>query len=128
MARRLFVDTSVWFPSVVVSDADNARAKDLLGQGDLLVTSDHVLIETWLLLNSRGHRDAAEHLWSRIRGGVAHVEHVLPADLEAAWEIGEFPDQNFSIVDRTSFAIMLRLGIRRESHLRGVVQSPKTVA
>ena len=29
-----------------------------------------------------------------------------------AWEIGErFPDQNFSIVDRTSFAVMERLKI-----------------
>ena len=34
------------------------------------------------------------------------------ADLEAAWVIGErFPDQNFSIVDRASFAVMERMGI-----------------
>jgi predicted nucleic acid-binding protein len=36
------------------------------------------------------------------------------ADLETAWAIGEtFPDQDFSIVDRTSFAVMERLGITR---------------
>jgi predicted nucleic acid-binding protein len=35
-----------------------------------------------------------------------------PGDLDAAWRIGEaFPDQDFSIVDRTSFAVMERLGI-----------------
>ena len=35
-------------------------------------------------------------------------------NLEVAWAIGErFPDQDFSIVDRTSFAVMERLGVRR---------------
>src|SRR2546430_12444128 len=34
--------------------------------------------------------------------------------LETAWQIGlTFRDQDFSIVDRTSFAVMLRLGIER---------------
>jgi predicted nucleic acid-binding protein len=34
------------------------------------------------------------------------------ADLEVAWEIGSsWRDQDFSIVDRTSFAVMRRLGI-----------------
>lgn len=42
------------------------------------------------------------------------MEKVLFADIEAAWRIGEaFPDQTFSIVDRTSFAVMERLGITR---------------
>jgi predicted nucleic acid-binding protein len=41
-----------------------------------------------------------------------------PADLEAAWAIGAaFPDQDFSLVDRTSFAIMERLGLRRVAAL-----------
>src|SRR6266511_1608192 len=36
------------------------------------------------------------------------------ADLEAAWAIGQaFPDQDFSIVDRTSFAVMERWGVHR---------------
>ncbi len=36
------------------------------------------------------------------------------ADLETAWLIGEaFHDQSFSIVDRTSFAVMERLALTR---------------
>jgi uncharacterized protein len=42
------------------------------------------------------------------------VESATAADLEAAWAIGElFSDQAFSIVDRTSFVVMERLGITR---------------
>jgi predicted nucleic acid-binding protein len=34
--------------------------------------------------------------------------------LEAAWQIGlSYRDQDFSLVDRTSFAVMRRLGIER---------------
>ncbi len=47
-----------------------------------------------------------------IRKGLANIETVLPGDLDTAWQIGEaFPDQDFSIVDRTSFAVMERLGV-----------------
>ena len=47
-----------------------------------------------------------------IRGGLAAVETVLPSDVDLASRIGEdFPDQDFSIVDRTSFAVMQRLGV-----------------
>jgi uncharacterized protein len=42
------------------------------------------------------------------------VEFVGAADLEAAWNIGAaYRDQDFSLVDRTSFAVMRRLGIQR---------------
>jgi predicted nucleic acid-binding protein len=42
------------------------------------------------------------------------METVGAADLEVAWSIGDaFPDQDFSLVDRTSFAVMQRLGLRR---------------
>lgn len=109
-----FIDSSVWFASIVARDRNNARAKEVLPEIPECVTTDHVLVETWLLLNSRHRRDAAEIFWDRIRSGAARVEIVTQADLEAAWVIGErFPDQDFSIVDRTSFAVMERLGITR---------------
>jgi predicted nucleic acid-binding protein len=38
--------------------------------------------------------------------------------LEAAWDIGlSWRDQDFSIVDRTSFAVMRRLGLERVASL-----------
>jgi len=110
----LFVDTSVWYAAADAGDVGNGRAREVLSRGDRLVTTDHVLVETWLLLRHRVHRQAAERFWEGLRAGVAAVESVTSADLEGAWAIGEaFSDQEFSIVDRTSFAVMERLGIRR---------------
>ena len=110
----LFVDTSVWYAAADSTDAGNARAKAILAAGEPLVTSDHVLLETWTLLRYRIHRRAAERFWEALRSGVATIEPVGLADLEAAWQIGvSYRDQDFSMADRTSFAVMLRLGIER---------------
>ena len=86
----------------------------VLSTGDALVTSDHVLVESWLLLRGRLGREAANRFWHGLRGGAAWVEPVSAADLEVARTIAEaFPDQDFSIVDMTSFALMQRLGVFR---------------
>lgn len=82
------------------------------------MTTDHVLVESWLLLNARLSRTAAERFWEELRGGVAAVEPVTAADLEVAWAAQrDFQDQAFSLVDRTSFAVMQRLGLSRVASL-----------
>ncbi len=114
----LFVDTSIWYAAADSSDASNVRAKAILRAGEPLVTTDHVLVETWTLLRHRIRSQAAERFWDGLRRGVAAVELVGAADLEVAWQIGvSYSDQGFSIVDRTSFAVMLRLGIERAASL-----------
>ncbi len=110
----VFVDTSVWYAAADSSDVSNARAIELLSTAEPLVTSDHVLVETWRLVHHFLSPRAAEKFWDGLRSGVAAVEQTTEADLEAAWAIGnQFPDQDFSIVDRTSFAVMERLGLSR---------------
>lgn len=110
----LFVDTSAWYAAADRDDRSHRRATSILGAGEDLVTTDHVLVETWLLVHHRLGRKAADGFWEGLRSGVAEVEPVVAADLEVAWAMGDlFPDQDFSIVDRTSFASMLRLGLRR---------------
>jgi predicted nucleic acid-binding protein len=110
----LFVDTSVWYAAADSSDLNNIRAKAILASGEPLVTTDHVLVETWTLLRHRIHRHAAERFWEGLRSGTAAIEPVGTADMEAAWQIGlSYRDQDFSLVDRTSFAVMRRLGIER---------------
>ena len=114
----LFVDTSMWYAAADSSDASNALAKRILSGGEPLVTSDHVLIETWTLIRHRLGRPASERFWRALRDGVATIDTVGAADLESAWQIGlAWRDQDFSIVDRTSFAVMCRLGIERAASL-----------
>ena len=73
-----------------------------------------VLIETWRLIRHRLSDFAAEQFWNGLRGGIATIVQTTDADLEAAWAISDrFPDQSFSIVGRTSFSLMERLGIPR---------------
>ncbi|HEY1659105.1 MAG TPA: PIN domain-containing protein [Candidatus Sulfotelmatobacter sp.] len=114
----LFVDTSIWYAAADSGDRSNVRAKSILKAGEPLVTSDHVLVETWTLLHHRLGRGVAERFWEGLRSGIAIIEAVGAADLEAAWEMGvSWRDQDFSIVDRTSFAVMRRLGIERVASL-----------
>jgi len=114
----LFVDTSIWYAAADASDLSNIRARAILSSGEMLVTTDHVLVETWTLIRNRLHRPAAERFWYGMRGGAVIVESVLMADMEAAWNLGlSYPDQDFSLVDRTSFAVMRRLGIDRAASL-----------
>jgi uncharacterized protein len=108
----LFVDTSAFYAAVDEDDRHNARAHEILTGGDALVTTDHVLVETWRLTRVRLGRAAAERFWGGLRSSGTTLETVLPVDLDAAWQIGEvFSDQDFSIVDRTSFAVMERLDV-----------------
>jgi predicted nucleic acid-binding protein len=109
-----FVDTSVWFAALNTQDRHNQHAKQILSSTPTLAITDFVLVETWGLARSRVHRTAAENFWRGIRSGIASVDRVTPPDLDVAWTIGQdYPDQDFSLVDRTSFAVMERLGITR---------------
>lgn len=109
----VFVDTSAWYAAADVDDAGHRRAARRLEEfAGSLLTSDHVLVETWFLATRRLGIEVAERLVNGIRMGIARIEPAIVADLEAAARIGEdFADQEFSIVDRTSWSIMQRLGV-----------------
>ena len=109
---RVFVDTSAWFAAANGKDIQHERAKAALSGQAGLVTSTLVLAETWRLLHQKLHWQAAETFWRIIRQGAAELESVIAADMEAAWLIGQrYPDQDFSLTDRTSFAMMERLQV-----------------
>ncbi len=107
-----FVDTSAWFAAVNRRDRHHSRAIELLGAKVPLVTSDLVIVETWLLTNSRIDFATAERFSSGVRDGSCTIVGASEDDWRQSSVIANrFPDQTFSIVDRISFAIMERLAI-----------------
>ncbi|MCY3851733.1 MAG: PIN domain-containing protein [Acidimicrobiaceae bacterium] len=108
-----FVDTSAWVSMADSAEVSHERVEDALSENlGRLITSDHVLQETWAVMRYRHGAAPAETLVNAIRAGIARVEVSLLADLEVAAAIGRaFEDQDFSLSDRTSWAVMERLGL-----------------
>lgn len=110
----IFVDTSAWFAAANVKDRHHERASELVRAEPELTTSTFVLVETWLLLQSKLTFAVAEHFADYVQAGAAALEQTTMADLSDARRIGAaFADQSFSLVDRTSFAMMERLRISK---------------
>lgn len=108
-----YVDTSAWVSMADGAEVSHERVADALSERrGRLITSDHVLQETWTVMRYRHGGAPAEVLVNAVRAGIARVEVSLLADLEVAAAIGvAFGDQDFSLSDRTSWAVMERLGI-----------------
>ena len=122
---KTFVDTSAFYALADESDRNHPQAKafyQALGNARL-ATTDHILVECWFLIGSRLGRAAAVRFWDGLRSGIVDMLAVTLPDLDHAREIIErFPDQDFSLVDGTSFAVMEREGVNRvftfDSHFR----------
>ncbi len=109
----VFVDTSIWYAAADDGDAHREVARSLLTEhAGALVTSDLVLAELWNLVNARVNHHTANRVVAATAAGIARVECATHADLEAAIAaLATFPDQAFSLTDRTSWALMERLAI-----------------
>ena len=114
---KLFVDTSAFY---AIADADDRHHQGAVStlqasiEADQILTSDHVVVESWLLICSRLGRTAARRFWDGISIDVFTVVSVTTQDFRRGREIAhEWSDQTFSIVDCTSFALIERLDIRR---------------
>jgi predicted nucleic acid-binding protein len=114
---KLFVDTSAFYAIADGGDRHHRRALSALQAGigiDQIMTSDHVVVESWLLICSRLGRTAAMRFWDGLSRDVFTVLAVTAQDLRRGREIARaWSDQAFSIVDCTSFALIERLDIRR---------------
>ena len=108
-----YVDTSAWVSLADASEASHERvAAALRERRGRLVSSDHVLHETWAVMRHRHGFREAETLIDAIGSGIARIEVSGLADLAVAAAIGmAFGDQDFSLSDRTSWAVMERLGV-----------------
>lgn len=113
--QALFVDTGGFYAAADASDRNHAAAHGLFearGTAGDLVTSDYVFVETWCLIRARLGRDAAMRFWDAMSSGVVRTYAVTSEDLIRARAIAQaWNDQDFSLVDCTSFALLERLEI-----------------
>jgi predicted nucleic acid-binding protein len=106
-----FADTSFWLALQRPHDPDHAAATALAkARSDLVVTTNHVLGETWTLLRSRYDHGVARGFLDRV-GALPNVEVFhAPPDLEAdavRW-LRRHDERPYSFVDAVSFATMRR--------------------
>jgi predicted nucleic acid-binding protein len=107
----IFVDTSFWVALQYLRDQRHAPARALWQrQTRPLLTTNHVVGETWTLLRRRaGHHLAVrfvDHVARSSRLTVSFVDGATEAD---AWQwLRRHDEREYSFVDATSFAIMRR--------------------
>lgn len=119
MARgQVFVDTSAWYALQITDDANHKKAKDifpfLLKRFETIVTSNHVIGETYTLLRmSRGY-DAAMRFITLMRESPRLEEYFANQEVErdAYALLHQYRDHPFSFVDALSFTIMKTEGIQ----------------
>ena len=112
----IFVDSSFWIALVASKDGRHAEAVGLWTERPdvALVTSNHVLGETWTFLHRRyGHAAATNFLDSTDRSDRLRVAFASSEVERDAWAwLHRHDERPYSFVDSTSFALMrsLRIG------------------
>jgi predicted nucleic acid-binding protein len=118
VTEALYIDTSAWYPLADPAHPEHERLaatlKERVQRGTRIVTSNLVLAETYVLLLRRAGRDVALTFLQIVRQPPNSIEHSTGEREQAAlrdW-LMRFEDQDFSLTDAVSFAIMTELGIR----------------
>jgi predicted nucleic acid-binding protein len=106
-----FVDTSFWVALQLARDERHDAARELWRTVRApLLTTNHVVGETWTFLRRRaGHAAALGFVDAVTRSPRLAVEHVGEAVEQEAWAwLRRHDERPFSFVDATSFASMRR--------------------
>jgi predicted nucleic acid-binding protein len=122
----IFVDTGAFYALADKGDRNHGVAKSVFevrGIAGDLVTSDYVFVESWCLIRARLGRGAAMRYWDAMQSDVVRTYGVSSKDLSKARAIASsWPDQDFSLIDCTSFSLMERLRLDEalafDSHFR----------
>jgi predicted nucleic acid-binding protein len=124
----VFIDTSAWFAIASINDHLHKpaveHAKTLVKKSELLITSNFVIHETTMLLSRRISKDAAiKFLDAVYQDPRLEILPVNAGTEEKALELFKrMEDQDFSVVDCTSFVLMQENQIKRaftfDSHFK----------
>ena len=112
----IFVDTSDWYASSSVRDANHEAAKRFLQSApERLVTTDYVIDETLTLFRARGENQHALTFGAEmIDGSFAEIRTIGSTDFAEAWNVFQtFADKQRSFTDCTSRVVIDRLASQR---------------
>ena len=111
-----FVDTSFWVALGFTRDAHHDEARAIWHRTTTvgLLTSNHVVGETWTFLRRRAGHSVASRFLDQVaqsrRVAIIHVREELEAEA-LAW-LRRHDERSYSFVDATSFAVMRGSRIR----------------
>lgn len=112
----IFVDTSFWVALRNRRDSHHTLALRLFDKHAArgLVTSNHIVGETWTCLRRKaGHSSAVGFLDAVERSRTLRVQRVEPSlETEALAWLRRHDEREYSFVDATSFAVMRAAKIR----------------
>jgi uncharacterized protein len=115
----VFIDTSALYAIFAASDGKHRDAvaifRNLSRERATLVTTDLVLIESYVLVHARTGRTGLLRFRDAV-GNSAWLETILATrehDARAWSLLEQRTDQEYSYVDATSFVVMRALGIER---------------
>ena len=109
MPPRVFVDTSAWVAAQIgPEDVAEAISGLLEDRAERLVTSAHVLTETWSLLAVRAGPALARAVVLDVSASASVLHGDAEAHQDALGIMRLWADQAFSYADATSFALMIR--------------------
>ena len=118
MASEFFVDTSAWYPLLVAKHPDHARLatalRALIRNRRRLVTTNLVVAETHALLLRRVGAPTALAFVRTVDEApnvVVRSTRDLETEAERNW-LARYSDQDFSLTDAVSFAVMTDRRIR----------------
>ncbi len=112
----IFVDTGVWYASVVPSDPRHAAVMAWHRSNHLsLITTDYIVDETLTLLRARGERNRAlalgRHFFD-VRG--VEIRYLAASEIAQAWQVfSQYADRDWSFTDCTSRVVIQQLHIKR---------------
>lgn len=110
-----FADTSYWFALQERRDRHHVEASRLArDHHSTLLTSNHVVAETWTLLRRRSGHAAAVGFLDRLARLPDHEVVRVDAEIEDdAWRwLRRHDEREYSFVNATSFAVMRRRRVR----------------
>lgn len=115
----VLVDTSAWVALLVRNDQYHPAALQgwtrLREQRTRLLTSDYIVDETVTWLRYRVSHSAAVAFWeTTLQSPLVEIAPIHRELLDAAWSLFKrYADQDFSLTDCTSFALMHAWRVQR---------------